>query len=193
MRSRGVRTECFSASSCLLQQKFELFQRSVQAKCYGELLVLCAGSTNSVLQSTGERLQAPALLAPALMTDDMIIQGDAVAASMSDPHERAELQGREIRSDIAAFKAANPHAEMQDFLSWRVGIEGLNLDVFPKEWLEMCWAEATAEAAADQPQQLFIPDREAEMVLHYLENIEGTQLLIELLRWFCTVHWKSCT
>jgi len=102
--------------------------------------------------------------------------------NITDPVERAELTcGREIRSDIAAFKAANPEATLEQFLAWRDLVERLD-EVLPEKWLEALWEEAGACAAAKQPGKLFEPEKEAEMALHYLENIEGTQLLLQLFR-----------
>jgi len=116
------------------------------------------------------------------MTQDMATQRDLAAASIPEPAERSELDGREFRSDVASFKAANHSACLGDFLTWRAKSEGLSQEPFPEAWLACVWNEVPAQAAAEQLQTLFQPEREAEMALHYLENIDGTQLLLQTFR-----------
>eukprot|EP00931_Biecheleriopsis_adriatica_P095314 TRINITY_DN68934_c0_g1_i1.p1 TRINITY_DN68934_c0_g1~~TRINITY_DN68934_c0_g1_i1.p1 ORF type:complete len:447 (+),score=113.57 TRINITY_DN68934_c0_g1_i1:61-1341(+) len=186
--SRGTRAEHFDAGMCLAQQKMELLQRSIE-ECRDCLATAAASpptpsssSTAGLVLRGGEALRAPTLLPPALLTEDALLQRDAAAASISDGTERAELHGREMRSDIAAFKAANPSACLADFLTWRKDVEGLSLEPFPQDWLEELWGAVQAQEASSQQGKLFEPYREAEMALHYLENIEGTQLLLQLFR-----------
>lgn len=192
----GVRTEHFDVSVCLVQQKFEMLQCSIEAK-RAFVRAGAAGSPAGLteaghevparLKASGKPIVSPPLLWPALMTEDMALQRDMVADSISDPTERAELHGREIRSDMAAFKAANAEAALGDFLRWRSEsaggeVEHLTTEPFPKDWLAHTWEETNALPAAQQQAVLFEPEREAEMTLHYLENIEGTQLLLQLVR-----------
>lgn len=178
---RGVRAEIFDMSSCLIQQKFEMLQVCVEAQLkLGKPRK--TAPTQLVLQGTGEPLLAPPLLQPALLTEDMRMQRDMIADGIADLVERAELHGREMRSDMAAFKAANPHAELVDFVAWRSSVEGLSSEPFPPTWFERTWANVVPQPATEQSTQLFEPEKEAEMALHYLENIEGTQLLLQLFR-----------
>lgn len=125
---------------------------------------------------------SPELLPPALYTQDIVVQRDTAAAVIFDPIERAELHGKEVRSDMAAFKAANPEATLQDFVSWREDLLGLSTNPFPQEWLQRIWSDVVPKPASKQAFKLFEPEGEAEMALHYLENIEGTQLLLQLFR-----------
>lgn len=172
----GVRTEHFDmASLCLIQQKFEMLQRSIEARLNRTAPVAAPPCSEKPVLS-------PVLVPPALMTEDMVLQCDLAASGMSDPADRAELfGGRELRSDVAAFKAAKPQATFSDFLEWREKEEALNSDIFPPGWVEHCWHEATARPASEQA-QLFEPEKEAEMALHYLENIDGSHLLLQLFR-----------
>merc|ERR1712232_1233706 len=64
----------------------------------------------------------------------------------------------------------------------RTEVEGLASDVFPRQWLTACWDGTSACAAEEQQVRLFEPEREAEMALHYLENMEGTPLLLQFVR-----------
>ena len=82
---------------------------------------------------------------------------------------------------LEAFKAANGSADCSDFLRWRE-LLGLSSKAFPKPWLSKLWAETEPMRATEQQQRLFEPNREAEMALHYLESIEGPQLLLQLFR-----------
>ncbi|OLP75634.1 hypothetical protein AK812_SmicGene44540 [Symbiodinium microadriaticum] len=59
---------------------------------------------------------------------------------------------------------------------------GLSMDPFPEDWLQQLWDETEPKSASHQQVKLFEPEREAEMALHYLESIEGSQLLLQLFR-----------
>ena len=180
--ARGVRAELFDASVCLVQQKLEMLQRSVEARVASDKALTPGKPTLLKLGASGAALVAPSLLQPALLTEDMVVQADMAAASISDPAERAALHSREVCSDVAAFKAANPEAELADFVAWRSHVEGLKMDPFPQSWLEQTWGSVSARPAAEQSAVLFQAEREAEMALHYLENVEGTQLLLQIFR-----------
>lgn len=182
--ARGLRTEHFDTAHCLVQQKFEMFQRSLETQVAGDLrpTAAAAAPTELQLEATGAPLLSPLLLRPALLTEDMVIQLDMATASILEPAERAELHSKELRSDMAALKAANPDAGLPDFVAWRSKVSGLSLQAFPMEWLEEQWRSVAPQAASEQTQSLFEPMREAEMALHYLENMEGTQLLLQVFR-----------
>jgi len=132
---------------------------------------------------SGEVLKRPELLFPGLLTEDLALQRDMVLNSgIADDQERAELYyGREVRSDISAFKEANPSAILTDFLAWRAS-EGLLVEALSGEWLSQSWDQCKPCKASEQAAKLFEAEREAEMALHYLENIEGTQLLLQFFR-----------
>lgn len=183
--ARGSRAELF-AGGCLAQQKLEILQRSAQARegPHAERAERAPGAADleELRLASGEPLVAPAVLLPALLTEDMVLQLDAAAASISEAAERAELYGREVRGDAAAFKAANPSALLEDFVMWRTRSLGLSMELFPREWLQQVWEAVTPKPANVQSSRLFEPEREAEMALHYLENMEGTQLLLQVFR-----------
>lgn len=184
LEGSSVRSEVFSGSACRIQQKLEMLQCSIEAR-RSPLQPAEPTATSLRLQATGEALLDPQLLPPALLTEDMVLQRRLVAAGIPDPSDRAELLGgRELRSDASAFKAANPKAGLEDFLVWRSKVLGLSQDSLPQEWLVRHWDEASPKPAAQQQSgaPLFDAEREAEMALHYLENIEGTPLLIQLFR-----------
>lgn len=159
-----------------------MLQRSIEATCFCQVTRQAAAVPVGLCLHDGGEIVAPALLHPSLMTEDMATQLDLAAASIPEPAERAELDGRELRSDVAAFKAVNKSASLSDFLLWRAESEGLSQQPFPEAWLSRVWNEVPAQAAAEQMRTLFQPEREAEMALHYLENIDGTQLLLQTFR-----------
>lgn len=179
--ARGVRTEFFDSSMCLAQQKMELLQRSIQQARNEARGALVQPNTEATDLASGA-IKAPALLHSALLTDDLLLQRDTASASILDSTERAELDGREMRADMAAFKAENSAAQLGDFFRWREEMEGLSLKPFPSEWLREIWDQTEAKLVLEQQQKLFEPFREAEMALHYLESIEGPQLLLQLFR-----------
>lgn len=178
---------CSAPSAAFAQNKLEMLQRSMEARAEGSTTT-CArtAETSLLVEATREPLLAPPLLRPALLTEDMIMQRDMALASVPDEEERAELlaefNARELRSDMAAFRAANPSAALADFVRWRSEVERLDSEPFLRTWLQRVWLETTAQPASEQSLVLFEPEREAEMALHYLENIDGTQLLLQLFR-----------
>lgn len=179
----GVRVERFSPAWCLAQQKFEMLQRSIERRRTGVMHTTAPPSATGLqTEAAGEDILNPRLVLPALATEDMLAQHAVILSSIDCPAEKAEFHGRELRSDVAAFKATNPSAGLCDFLAWRDQVQGLGTSLFPAEWLETIWQQVEALPAAEQQAVLFEPEREAEMALHYLENIEGTQLLLQIFR-----------
>jgi Rab3 GTPase-activating protein catalytic subunit len=80
------------------------------------------------LVKTGDQVYAPYLQRPFPLTDDLIAQRQMMmqrqkgAKSSSTLRQRIEiaqrLQRPKLLSDMQAFKAANPGAVFQDFVSW---------------------------------------------------------------------------
>ena len=104
---------------------------------------------------------------------------------------RARLQSAQLKSDMQAFKAANPRCDLEDFVRWHS----------PRDWLPEegslparlsdrmrepgnLWAQlwgATLPVAAAQQRPLFDAAREAEIILHQLEVLPPQQLLPQLV------------
>eukprot|EP00746_Dinoflagellata_sp_MGD_P022352 gnl/MRDRNA2_/MRDRNA2_15225_c0_seq1.p1 gnl/MRDRNA2_/MRDRNA2_15225_c0~~gnl/MRDRNA2_/MRDRNA2_15225_c0_seq1.p1 ORF type:complete len:889 (-),score=182.75 gnl/MRDRNA2_/MRDRNA2_15225_c0_seq1:7-2673(-) len=179
----SVRTERFSPLGGIVQQKFEMLHSCLVARRRGTLVSQPSQPTKLKLQNGKSQIWSPQLVPPQLMTEDMIEQQCLALQSMTSDEERAEFTaGRELRSDMACFKKANPDATLTDFQAWRRSLpEKLDDAQWPAKWQQDCWLSAAPQAACDQ-QPLFEPEREAEMALHYLENIDGMQLLIEVLQ-----------
>ncbi|CAK9088356.1 unnamed protein product [Durusdinium trenchii] len=183
----SARTELFDSSMCLAQQKMELLERSIRAKTSSAALSApsARAAQGSFVSRNGRRnCVVPSLLCPALLTEDLRLQRQMAAAGLAEQSaERAELSlGKEMQADVAAFKAENMEADLEDFLQWREEIEGLSNGGFPRAWLEKLWEQTDPKLASEQQKRLFDPFRDAEMALHYLESIEGPQLLLQLFR-----------
>jgi hypothetical protein len=83
---------------------------------------------NASLLVTGDQVYAPYLQRPSPLTDDMIaqrqmmlaqLQGSKASATVRQRLEITQrLQRPKLLSDMQAFKAANPGAVFQDFISW---------------------------------------------------------------------------
>ncbi|ORZ01136.1 Rab3 GTPase-activating protein catalytic subunit-domain-containing protein [Syncephalastrum racemosum] len=82
------------------------------------------------LLETGEPLFIPVTQESGFMTEDMISQQADVFEKMGTSEDaaqsRAKMQSRHLRSDMEAFKAANPHATLEDFVRWHS----------PRDWVE---------------------------------------------------------
>lgn len=178
--SRGVRTEVFDSTNCLIQQKFEMLQRTIEEKRRGFTTTGMPELAGFATEGTGEPVVTPELMWPLLLTGDMVEQRDLAETKINDPEGRAELHGREMRSDMAAFKAANPRADLGDFVAWRNGLD--LLDVFPRSWLDRTWKDVQAQPVTEQSRCLFEPEREAEMTFHYLDTLDSAQVISQFAR-----------
>ncbi|KAF7721445.1 Rab3 GTPase-activating protein catalytic subunit [Apophysomyces ossiformis] len=149
------------------------------------------------LLRTGEPMWIPIIQDPGFVTEDMIDQQADVFESMgSSQHatlRRAELMSAQLKSDMKAFKAANPHAILEDFIRW----------YSPKDWIEdkdasssmagklstrmsgpdNLWQQlwrCTRRVPASRQKPLFDIVAEGEKALHYLETISAHEVLASL-------------
>ncbi|KAL9542521.1 hypothetical protein MBANPS3_008571 [Mucor bainieri] len=81
------------------------------------------------LLKTGQPMHIPITQDPGFMTEDMITQQadlfEKLGTSTSATQQRAKLQSAQLYSDMQAFKAANPHACLEDFVRWHS----------PRDWI----------------------------------------------------------
>ncbi|KAI9273652.1 Rab3 GTPase-activating protein catalytic subunit-domain-containing protein [Sporodiniella umbellata] len=81
------------------------------------------------LLRTNEPLFAPVTQDPGFMTEDMIREQAEAFENMGTSNratlKRAQLQSQQLYSDMQAFKAANPHASLEDFVRWHS----------PRDWI----------------------------------------------------------
>lgn len=114
----------------------------------------------------------------------MVRLGDDAKAS----ELRARMMSASLLSDMEAFKAANPGAELCDFVRWYSprdwkpddgGALGDRMLLPGNPWVE-AWSVARPVPAARQ-RRLFDETREAEQVLHFLRSrtvSSATELLL---------------
>ncbi|KAL3677503.1 hypothetical protein R1sor_027451 [Riccia sorocarpa] len=177
---------------------------------------------NMMLLHSYEPLHAPITQMLPLMTEDMLMEREQAIASLSrsqsEKQARLRLQTDILASDMAAFKAANPRATLEDFVRWHS----------PRDWLEdddengdgqtsssvhtgdsgeiwpprgrlsermshpgNMWAEIWDQVAphpASDQKPLFDYQREGEKVMHYLDTVRPQHLLGQML---CTA-FVSC-
>eukprot|EP00818_Percolomonas_sp_WS_P008781 CAMPEP_0117449292 /NCGR_PEP_ID=MMETSP0759-20121206/7870_1 /TAXON_ID=63605 /ORGANISM="Percolomonas cosmopolitus, Strain WS" /LENGTH=1115 /DNA_ID=CAMNT_0005241763 /DNA_START=43 /DNA_END=3390 /DNA_ORIENTATION=+ len=122
-------------------------------------------------------------------TEDKIQEQQTLFAKLGTSKEasqiRQSMQAESLKSDMSAFKAANPDSCFEDFLKWyspRDIEDGDELSArmnHKNMWQEM-WEHAEAKPALEQ-KSLFNHEREAELVLHYLETFPLDRLMREIL------------
>lgn len=168
------------------------------------------------LTKTGDQLFAPYLQRPVPLTDDVITQrrsmmerqgGTGGSVSVKHRMEVAQrLQKPKLLSDMMSFKAANPHAVFQDFVTWYGHPEnpldsfGPSCDAVMKPNLSIpdpaiepdrvledtkafwtaTWEKADPVPAKDQD-PLFDAETTLEMALDYLETIHPASLLCQVM------------
>ncbi|KAG0176528.1 Rab3 GTPase-activating protein catalytic subunit [Apophysomyces sp. BC1034] len=155
------------------------------------------------LLNTAEPMWVPVTQELGFVTEDMIKQQSAIFERMGSSEDatqlRAKLQSAQLYSDMQAFKAANPHATLEDFVRWyspKDWVEGINLgnqDGSPSVtgklsarmseptnlWQELWKCSQRVPASRQKP--LFNITAEGEKALHYLETISVHEVFAALL------------
>eukprot|EP00887_Chlorella_sp_A99_P000967 scaffold5.g967.t1 len=144
---------------------------------------LLEGAT--LLRHPGRPIRIPVTQGAVPATDDMLRERLGPGAGL-----QGSLEGRVLRSEMQAFKAANPGACLADFVRWRSprdwarrddGGGGLSERMrAPGGAWQALWDGASPAAAAAQ-RPLFSPVAEGERALHYLETLPPPLLWDELL------------
>mmetsp|Transcript_25600 Transcript_25600/g.71590 ORF Transcript_25600/g.71590 Transcript_25600/m.71590 type:complete len:645 (-) Transcript_25600:914-2848(-) len=104
---------------------------------------------------------------------------------------RMQVQGKQLLSDMSAFKAANPRATMEDFVRWYSpsdwsidstqgtgGCMSVRMSTSGNAWQQL-WEQAKP-CPAERQKLLFDPACEGERALHFLETLPAKDLFQEL-------------
>ncbi|KAJ0182057.1 hypothetical protein K1T71_002779 [Dendrolimus kikuchii] len=129
----------------------------------------------------GEPLYVPKTQDPPPKTEDQLEEDAELMVRLGDDARASELRARmmsaSLLSDMEAFKAANPGAELCDFVQWYSprdwkpddgGSLGDRMLLPGNPWVET-WSVARPVSASRQ-RRLFDENREAEQVLHFLRS-----------------------
>ena len=139
---------------------------------------------------------------PLLTTDQLDQQADLYARLPEDETVEAmrrEAQEAGLRSDMSAFKAANPGCVMEDFVRWHSprdwnasgGVRGQlseRMRYKGNRWRKL-WLESTSVPAWEQV-PLFDPLVTGERVLSELEHVDPTSLFAQLTA-VAACNWMS--
>ncbi|XP_026726866.1 rab3 GTPase-activating protein catalytic subunit [Trichoplusia ni] len=130
---------------------------------------------------SGSPLYIPRTQDPAPKTEDQLEEDAELMLRLGDDAKASELRARmmsaSLLSDMEAFKAANPGAELCDFVRWYSprdwkpddgGSLGERMLLPGNPWVET-WSVARPVPASRQ-RRLFDETREAEQVLHFLRS-----------------------
>ncbi|KAI9330033.1 Rab3 GTPase-activating protein catalytic subunit-domain-containing protein [Zopfochytrium polystomum] len=151
---------------------------------------------------TGAEAVVPEVQIPGYMTEDMIREQELVFERLGTSEEaakiRARMQSAHLKSDMESFKAANPHATIEDFVRWhspRDWIEdptaelGGRLSARMLEpsnlWLETWKIARRIPACRQKP--LFDHEKEVERALMYLESLHPLQIIQQLVPTFVLI------
>ncbi|KAJ3108432.1 Rab3 GTPase-activating protein catalytic subunit [Phlyctochytrium planicorne] len=132
----------------------------------------------------GGTLNIPLLQDPCLMTEDMLLEQEKIFENLGTSAEatkiRARMQCAQLKSDMEAFKAANPGCILADFVRWHS----------PRDWIEdslgnghlssrmlepgNLWDEiwqSSDPIPANKQKPLFNIEKEAERTMFYFETL----------------------
>ncbi|XP_004347355.2 hypothetical protein CAOG_04608 [Capsaspora owczarzaki ATCC 30864] len=164
--------------------------------------------TPLLMMDTHQPICVPLTQEPAPMTEDMVYEQQQILIKLGESEEgariRVRMQASSLLSDMEAFKAANPGCRLEDFVRWHSPRDWILPDAptsnpSPVEedvngslghlsqrfqqpgntWVEV-WEGARSVPVAKQ-RSLFDFTKEAEKVLHFLENLPPATLLTQLL------------
>ncbi|XP_037957060.1 rab3 GTPase-activating protein catalytic subunit [Teleopsis dalmanni] len=146
---------------------------------------------NLKLLNKDEYLYIPVTQEPVIKTEDQLNNESELLLKLEhDSDTKTQIMCPSLLSDMEAFKAANPSAEMEDFIRWyspRDWIDTTNESGEPvgelstrmvtpgNTWLTV-WNEAQAVPACKQ-KRLFDDTSEALKVLQFLESLQIRQIL----------------
>ncbi|KAI9020440.1 Rab3 GTPase-activating protein catalytic subunit-domain-containing protein [Hyaloraphidium curvatum] len=165
----------------------------------GSHVLLDAAGKPVMLINGASEVWVPIVQEAGHMTEDMVQTLEERLERLGHGQEaakaRAELQTAHLKSDMEAFKAANPRASLEDFVRWHsprdcvettdsdgnvVGVTLSHRMLEPGNlWLDL-WKRARRVPAANQ-EPLFDYETEARRVLDDLGNLGTFDLLTQLL------------
>nr|CAG8452192.1 124_t:CDS:10 [Entrophospora candida] len=142
------------------------------------------------LLKTGEQMWVPGTQDLGFMTEDMLYEQEQLLEKL-ETSERAKLQSAHLKSDMQAFKAANPHAILEDFIRWHSPKDWIPDDsgdpnkgkLSPRMmaegnlWQELWMSAKRVPVKRQKP--IFKYNGEAEKALHYLEHLQIHELFIQ--------------
>ncbi|XP_077997168.1 rab3 GTPase-activating protein catalytic subunit-like [Glandiceps talaboti] len=162
------------------------------------------------LLNNEDLLYIPITQDPAPMTEDQLEEHAAVLAELGTSEEgavlRAKMQSACLRSDMHAFKAANPTGVLADFVRWYSPrdwvededstMEDMETDdtgqrssgkgklsarmMIPGNMWQEVWSQARPVPARRQ-KRLFDDTKEAEKVLHFLASLKPADVALHLM------------
>ncbi|ORY05257.1 hypothetical protein K493DRAFT_311078 [Basidiobolus meristosporus CBS 931.73] len=186
------------------EEPFELEENSREGQSHP--------SKDLLLLDTQEIMWIPETQEPEIMTEDMLLKRaqafEDLGTSEEGASERARLQCAQLKSDMEAFKAANPGCTLSDFVRWHsprdwVIEEGADINDPEKGklsarmvkegnfWQEL-WKTAKRIPAYRQ-KPIFDYESEAEEALAYLEQLSVYELFGELLPTILLVAYDVLT
>ena len=189
----GIETDGVNYQHCIIYQKLQMINYCIAHKNAGFLKQDDnEGSDEKVKVNTikfllnGEKLIVPERQELSMQTLDQIKAHDnLLEKNKNNKQEYLRLQFRQMKSDIASFKAANPTATFADFIRWYTPInydddnnqirESINPD-----W-QVLWDSTRAEEARKQNDRLFDPVCQIEYAFDELNSLGPGEILPSII------------
>ena len=183
----GVDSKGPDFDNCLIYQKLEMINFCINVKDSKNREFTKAEDTGKKLLN-GNPMIAPSTQTITTRTEDQIIESEELLLkNYEDQRQKSMLQSRQLRSDIAAFKAANEGCVFEDFVRWYSPADydesqnklSQRMSEDGNVWHEM-WNNEVAKKAEDQ-EPIFDAMNEGELALDYLESLIPTEVFGDLV------------
>jgi len=132
-----------------------------------------------LFKNPAKSLYVPICQDHAFLTEDQLEEQAEIFSNLGDTQEgskvRAKMQSLSLQSDMSSFKAANPGCVLEDFVRWYSPRDFENNELscrmkIPDNLWVTTW-ENSPSVPARRQKRLFDDTKEAEKVLHYLNNL----------------------
>lgn len=180
----GVDTKGPNFNHCLLYQKLEMINFCLQ----DENCIIDELDQSGKLLISGEKMIFPATQVIPVRTEDQIQESEQLLfKNADDQRQKVLIQSKQLKSDMSAFKAANPTAVFSDFIRWysptdfNEGTKELSTRMSTSDnlWKEL-W-ETTPARSTDDQSPLFNKVEQCEFALDYIEGLSPTELIGDLV------------
>ena len=179
----GIETDGVDFNQSIVYQKLQMINYCIVNPDAGYIAGGLQDDASAMFLLDGTEMVIPERQAMPMKTADQHQKEDKIfndAKKRGDAATISFLQNRQMKSDMSAFKEANPTAIFADFVRWRIPhdydqekneVKATINPEYPKLW------EKASPVSARQQEEFFNPDKEIELALIDLEMLKPGDLI----------------